>query len=365
MASRRRKPDEPGINLDSLMDALTNVVAVLILILILLQVDVSQTIEKLLGELKPASAEQIAAAEKEKQDLQRQITLQKTLLDAPAPKPGELAAINADLALIEKSVKDSGVKRLDLEKLRQLFAKTKAEADAEKKKTDTLLAEIQKLEALLDQTPVPTAPKSTIVRIPNSREVPPDANLYYCYVRGDQVYFVDPITAKEMVMREFNREERNLIKQQIKVPKGKDRVIYDQTKVVNFFAGKPMEIRGQKISVPFNKQWTALNVQIDLPAGPGDASLADMENPKGKFHALANKLSSFPKVVLLFQVSLDGFPTYLKAREIADQYRIPCGWEINGKTTLTSRLDFAVNNLETPPPSKPRTGPPPPKRQLD
>ena len=50
MASRRKKTEEGGVNLDSLMDALTNVVAVLILILILLQVDVSNTVEKLLGD---------------------------------------------------------------------------------------------------------------------------------------------------------------------------------------------------------------------------------------------------------------------------------------------------------------------------
>jgi hypothetical protein len=69
--------------------------------------------------------------------------------------------------------------------------------------------------------------------------------------------------------------------------------------------------------------------------------------------------------VLLFQVNPDGFATYLKAREIADRYRIPCGWEINGNTAVSSPLEFEVNRLEDPPPGKPPTGPPPPKRQLD
>ncbi|MEI7927536.1 MAG: hypothetical protein WCH40_03230, partial [Verrucomicrobiales bacterium] len=102
--------------------------------------------------------------------------------------------------------------------------------------------------------------------------------------------------------------------------------------------------------------------------GDGDASLNDMANPKGKFHAFAYKLSSLPKVVLMFEVNLDGFATYLKAREIVDRYRIPCGWEINGNTSIQVPLEFEVNRLEEPPPAPPppaNPGPPPPKRQLD
>ena len=105
-----------------------------------------------------------------------------------------------------------------------------------------------------------------------------------------------------------------------------------------------------------------------MPNGDGDASLADMQDPKGKFNALAGKISTLPKVVLMFQVNPDGFATYLKAREIVDRYRIPCGWEINGNTSVQLPLDFEVNRLEEPPkpgPANPNKPPPPPKRQLD
>jgi hypothetical protein len=68
--------------------------------------------------------------------------------------------------------------------------------------------------------------------------------------------------------------------------------------------------------------------------------------------------------VLIFKVNPNGFATYLKAREIADSMNIPCGWEIDGNAYYQERLDFAVNNLEAPPPS---TGPSKgaPKRKLD
>ena len=40
MGRRRKSSSDEGVNLDSLMDALTNVVAVLILVLLLVQADV-------------------------------------------------------------------------------------------------------------------------------------------------------------------------------------------------------------------------------------------------------------------------------------------------------------------------------------
>eukprot|EP01051_Picozoa_sp_SAG22_P033874 SAG22_NODE_15061_length_358_cov_0.776062_1_plen_71_part_01 len=61
--ARNKNSDDEGMNLDSLMDALTNVVAVLILVLVLVQVDVSQKVSEFLDNLKPATAEDIAQNE--------------------------------------------------------------------------------------------------------------------------------------------------------------------------------------------------------------------------------------------------------------------------------------------------------------
>jgi hypothetical protein len=104
-----------------------------------------------------------------------------------------------------------------------------------------------------------------------------------------------------------------------------------------------------------------------LPRKMRDSLMVNrIRNPKGRFHTLANKLSSFPKVALMFEVNPDGFATYLMAREIVDRYRIPCGWEINGCTTIWTPLDFETNRLEEPPPPPADNPPPPaPKRQLD
>jgi hypothetical protein len=370
MARRRKSSDASGLNLDSLMDALTNVVAVLILILILLQVDVGQTVDRILGSLKPASETELAQAAKSIAQAKADIARQRQLLTAPPPTPADIAKLKAELALLEKNTTAQQAKLLAHDQLVALFEKTKAEAEREQARTNGLLTEIQRLTALLDTTPIPKAPSATIVRIPDSRDIPANANIYYCFIRDDIAHLVDPLAAKEMVMTEFERNHREFFRELIKIKGKADRKIYDQEKVVKFFAAKNLTVRNQRISVPYNRPWTRLNVLLDFDPKKGDATLADIETSKGRFHSICNKVTSYPRRVLIFKVHPNSFATYLKAREIADQYRIPCGWEIDGSTQVSLPLEFEVNRLEEPPPPNPNAPPSPPpppapKRKLD
>lgn len=367
MARRNRSTDAEGLNLDSLMDALTNVVAVLILILILLQVDVGQTVDRILGNLKPATEKEIATATDDLAKARRDLDRQRKALDAPPPAPEQIAKVRADLSLLDKDASAKQAKLLEHGKLVALYNKTKAEADAELAKTNKLLEEIRKLTALLDQTPVPKAPSATVVRIPDSRDIPEDANIYYCVIRDDTAHLVDLVTAKAEVMRDFERRQREFFRELIKVKGKTDRRIYDQEKVVKYFATRNLNVRNQRVTVPYNRPWTRLNVRIDIDPKKGDATKADIETPKGRFHAICNKVASYPKRVLIFKVHPNSFAAYLKAREIADQYRIPCGWEIDANTAFSLPLDFEVNRLEEPPKPQPGAQPPKPapKRKLD
>ncbi len=365
--AKRRHGQEAELPFVALMDTMTNVVGVLTIVLVMMGISIAHSVKKILTDLPPATAAQVAEAQASIDKTKAEMAANEQILASLSSLPNK-GDIEAELIRLEAQVKEKDIKLFDLAVLGKELSAKSDERSKNEGELSALITECDRLKALLDTTPVPEAQESTFVRIPNSRDLPNDASIYYCYVRADQVYFVDVISAKERVMGEFKREERNLINQRIKVPRARDRIIYDQMKVVNFFAGKPMEVRGQKIYVPLNKTWTGLVMCIDLPKGNGDASLADMENPKGRFHTLAYKLSSFPKVVLMFEVNPDGFATYLKAREIADRYRIPCGWEINGSTTIMTSLDLETNRLEEPPPPPPpaeNPPPPPPKRQLD
>lgn len=367
MASRRRKRDEEGGSLDSLMDALTNVVAVLILILILLQADVRQAVEKIVESLKPVSVEELQQARARQQEVDQTLSARTRQREAPAPAPEEIARLKADLALLEKSAAREEKLLIEWRKLRQLAEETARKAAAEKSRTDAVLAEIARLEALLDQTPRPAVKRPTVVRLPNSREIPENATIYYCYITGNQAHLVDPSAVKETLMDAFDRESRKLVRERVKVKGARDRVIYDQEKTVAFFASQSWDVRNQQVTVPFNRPWTRLNFRIQFDPAKGDASLDDMNQPDGRFHRMMRLVRSYRNGVLIFRVRPDGFETYLKAREIADEMRMPCGWEIDGGSAFAAPLDFEVNRLETPPPAAPRKDNPvpKPKRVLD
>lgn len=365
--ARKKSNDEQGVSMDSLMDALTNVVAVLIVILILLQVDVTQAVEKMLNDLKPATPEQIELAQQQQQNLIEQIRKQEELLKAPEPTPQQLGKIEADLSLMEESLQKHDKTLMELANLKKQVEAQKLTAAEEQKKTDVILTEIARIKALLDQTPIPKAPEATVVRIPNSRDIPESAQIYYCFIINDQAHLIDAIEGKKLIMAEMKSNERTLLRTIKKIPKKPDVKIYDQEKTVNHFTQRNLKIRNSNVTVPYNKPWPVLNMRITFDPKKGDATLADMEQPKGRFHNVCNYVRSVPRSVMIFKVHPNGFATYLKAREIADSMNIPCGWEIDLNPYYQERLEFSVNNLEQPPPPKPGATPPKPapKRKLD
>jgi hypothetical protein len=350
------------------MDALTNVVAVLILVLILLQVDVGKTVEKLLGNLPPATQQQIDDAKAKLADLSRDRDNVRKSISAKPPDPALIEQAKRDIALLDASNKESQVRLLDIAKLKELLAKHQKTYDAEKQKTQLILDEIRKLEALLDQTPIPTPPKADVVRIPNSRDIPEGATMYYAYVLNNRLHLIDPTTAKKMVLAEFDKVRSKFLRETINVKGGRDRKIYDQSKLVAHFATLDLKVRDQKITLPENPTGTRPVMRIEFDRQNGGIPLSELEQPNSEWHRMCKLIRSQFRAVLMFRVRGDGFAAYIKAREIADAANIPCGWELSDSMSHTEILpDFEFNRLREPPKSQPKRpdGPPPPKRTLD
>ena len=87
------------------MDALTNVVAVLILDFLLVQADVSQKVVQSLEGLLPATPEEVAASEDKKRELVKTKVITENLLSQEAPTAQQIEAEKRQLALLEKNVK--------------------------------------------------------------------------------------------------------------------------------------------------------------------------------------------------------------------------------------------------------------------
>lgn len=311
------------------MDALTNVVAVLILVLILVQADVSQKVVEFLEGLKPATTEQVVASAKKVEDLKAEREKLDELLSREAPSPEELEVEKRQLALLEKSRDERKDLLVNLQELRELAKKTEAERDAEAGKTVTIQSEIARLEALLDKTPVLKA-EPTVVGIPASRPVPKNAEVYHALVIHDRVHFIDPFTPLELFEDEFRKAKRNFPNERIKRP-GADRYLYQSGPIVKHFADFDFKnSRNQKLKVVSYPTASRLRIVVTPDHKAGGSSLEDLQKPRSVFARVLDKLRLNSRAVLIFHVHPNSFNTYLQARRLTDQARVSAGWEVKG-----------------------------------
>ncbi len=377
--AKRRPAGASELPFVALMDTMTNVVGVLTIVLVMIGISLAKAVRKVLAELPAASLEQIQTAQAQLDAATAAKDATRNQLAAIRRDPHTDAKLNAeliaDLASQEPSATDKTLQPVDLDALRAEQAKLEADLKAQTDAANRLTAERRQLAGLLEKTPQLKPAARKVVRMPEARDIPSSANIYYAYVIGSQIHLLDPISAKKAVMDEFQRESRHLIHQIIKVKHVKDRVIYDQAKVVAFFATLNFSVRGQKITVPANPTSTRLAIHIAIDPAQGGVTIADPVAPNSAWPQLCERFRSWPRGVLIFRVRPDAFATYLRAREVADAQRLPCGWEIEGGSEFDVALDeFEVNRLETPPPQPPPQPPatpqgppepPPPKRRLD
>lgn len=353
------------------MDALTNVVAVLILVLILVQADVSQKVQKFIEDMVPATPEQIAAVKVRNIELQEKLKKLQAAMKEDAPTPQQIEEEKRQIALLEKTMEESKAALADLDKLRAIEAAVKAEREAEIKKTQTIQDEIAKLEGLLDSTPKLQSDAPTVVNIPNSRPIPTDAKMFYAMAIKSRLHIIDPNVVLKTFDKEFATHRNDWLFKRVPIKGKADRFIYDGQKIAVFFKNYNWgNTQGQKIEILANPKWTRLQLVIspDIEKGgtPTD-SLATPSSPYSK--AAATILKDF-KAVLMFRVSPDSFDTYLEARSLADKANIAAGWDISGNPTYAQFIsDPEIRRLENPPPPKPGQPkppqPPPLKPKLD
>lgn len=349
--------------MDSLMDALTNVVAVLILVLILVQADVTQKVEQFLDNLKPATPEEVQESKEQLAEIQEKLKLKQDLLQQEPPTPAVIEEEKRALALLEEKMQDNRELLADLEELRVLEQKLRIERDLEQGKTTKIEEEIARLEALLDATPEKVA-KPDIVTIPSSRPIPVTAKIYYAIVQKGRVHLIDPFTPIDLFEDEFRQEKRHWLLEKIK-RQGADRYIYDGRKIEAHFKDFDFKNRrNQKVNLVSPPTSTRMRIFITPNLGSGGTSTEELDDPNSQFAASVKALARVRGAVLIFWVHPDSFPTYLKARPLADAVNLPSGWEIRGDQKYQIFLgDVEIKRLKepTPRPANPNQPPKPPR----
>ena len=173
--AKKSNQDSGELNLDSLMDAVTNVVGVLMIVFVVVALSLADAMQKILSELPSVTPE-------EHQEMKKK-------LEENPPPPETPEQIEEKLKLAQenkkkaseqlKTVDVSQVEQLqfmDLESFRKKLDEAKKTQETEKKETDKLLAEVERLKALLDETPVYKPDPATVVRLPNPRPYPEKPN---------------------------------------------------------------------------------------------------------------------------------------------------------------------------------------------
>jgi hypothetical protein len=391
MPQRRKVVEEESGSLDSLMDALTNVVAVLIFVLLLVNCEVSQKVVQMMEDLVPASPEEIQKLK----DMLKQLEIDKKKLEElkklPPPPKVDLDSINQKIsalkALIQNKKSAIDMNNKNIAELQKLHDEKLAARDAEQVKANAMMEEIASLEAMLDTTPVAKDIPATEITIPATRPIPEGAKVHYAYITGDRAYFVDlPKYMEEVaeIVDKLKDDKGNHIatgekseeeedeklsaaerraareKEKAEAKKGKP-VVFDRDKVLPALSEKLKKILSPGLvgSVQSAPHWAHARIDIGFDKN-GGTPVEALSQPTNGFASDISKLRP-PNDVLMFVVDAPSMYAYALAREIAEKKGIPIGWSIALPNECVSRTDIpnlAVNVTGKAPEKPPGWKPP-------
>jgi len=239
MARRRSKTSATSGNMDSLLDALTNVVGILVIVLVAVQIssqEAAKRMEEMIKKIDPQEQQKIdqqaAEAKAELAELQQAIQDEQSREKVDPEKllaslKEELAAAEEkakqDLLLAQAAEKEAEEKRLAAEELRKRLLVQLAQLEEKEKK---FIASKDDLFAKLEDTPIPKPPPPKEVRPPTPRDVPRDPKNGNPLLQprtvlvkdGKVIPFVDP--GKQMETAIKNRLKMIIQKNNIQVGEG-------------------------------------------------------------------------------------------------------------------------------------------------
>jgi hypothetical protein len=362
---RRRGENITG-SLDSLLDTMTNVVGILVILLVVTQLGVSTAVKRIRSNLPEVDEAVLEECRRETEAMRKRTAALETQWSARE------AAFKEDsnrLFLLEKKA-DRGMAERHAELLRMLESLAARVEQAGRKELD-LQAAVEKLKSEIELVRKELAalekqekPPEKVVRIPNPRPAPKDARGEWFVCREGRIDFVDvggiaASVAKrlEMMKMQFRHGESGLIRRSAKTPAGGQPFEYDRAKVESYFAKNSIVVDGHRVHVYGRGHHPAcwISLEFDMRRAEDESALLRPWSKVRKALASVRQRGNYAR----FIVYPDSFEIYLKAREIADDMKVPAGWQVNTEqklATWTALPGILLNKTEPPPPP-----PPPPK----
>jgi hypothetical protein len=357
---RRRKNNEVGLNLDSLLDTLTNVIGFLIILLILMQLGVDQAVERI-RELDP-SAFVITEAEVSEAEARA-----KQRSEEVAQMKQRAAELAEEMALLEDP-KEAAPEVMPLPEARKLLAEVKSQTDQKEKEQKVKQAEVARLKERMGKTPRAAAPAPHEIRMPDPRAAPPGTTAMWVMCRDKRATMIDIDAARAAIKKELanprtsqallHASSQNSAASAPGAASAKG-AVFDPDKLMAYFRRNPVRNRDYAVSVRTFDNRSSANMEIAmLPNGGED--IARIKRDASKFRR-ALKLANEKKKYIRFLVYPDSFEAYLTARSITDEAGVAAGWEIYRSDTWQVGLggDVKVFQKKKPPP-RPKTVKKPP-----
>ncbi len=351
----RRKSSGTGMNLDSLMDTLTNVVGFLIMLMVLMMLGVGDAVKRIKEanpELGGVSVQELADMRMKAEDLRKLLDELKIKWEPIAPKADdmrlELEKLQALLPDLKEEAKDLPPTSPAQEKEKLLQEQLKKE----KELRDKVLAtqeELAKLRAMLAETPERHLPPPKRVSLPDPRDPPKGARPIYFFCRNGEIYPVDVDNLRKLALTTVKRVPGAV---------NKDGTV-DCDKVVELVNSKAIGDRVFMIRMEVSSNF--LHMRLEPRKGAGE-TLEQMLKPASTYQRMARKAQQDGNFAR-FYVWNDSYDLYLEARKICDSIGLPAGWDpfypnFEWKNRLHEIKCFDPNP-PPPPPPKPATPPPP------
>lgn len=176
MAKKSSSSGGSELNLDSLMDAVTNVVGVLMIVFVVMALNTARIVQKILSDLPPVTEQEHKEMKDKIEALPPPVADPKRLDEEKVRIQTELQKVIEELKTVDTTELQQKMKLMDLDEFKKQLEARKKERVVQKAVVDKLLAEVERLKALLDQTPVYQPPPPKYVRLPNPRPYPEKPN---------------------------------------------------------------------------------------------------------------------------------------------------------------------------------------------
>jgi len=347
----KKKPSEDaGINMDVMMDSMTNVVGVLLLILIIVQIQISTAVETIETVLKNVTKQDLQKLETKIAEQNKNIEnvnvdeLNQQYQEAMGDV--DEAQMRVNLYTSKDETKRAGL--VDVRKLIEMKFDKTSEKEIEQNIFTDLSREKQRLAAALAKTPLPKLPDGVDIIVPAGLPLPKGAKIIKVMCIYNRLYFIQDGDYKKMA-ENFLKDPATSVIYTNYVSNGKTVTVYDHKKTYNLLSTIATNLNAGNTNFTITTYLRDYEnrVRIDIrPDKTGGMTVKDLEPRDNQFRQQVLGLRRDPKNVIWFYVYKDSLDVYFAARDVCQAVGIPQGWEYYRWTGMSPTLNFAVNPLK-------------------